>query len=267
MDALRPAAMAGTFYPADAAALEGELAALLGAVRPYSGHHRPKAIIAPHAGYVYSGAVAAHAYAALRTAAPVVTRVVLLGPAHRVPLRGLALPGARAFATPLGLAEIDDEAMARAQHMGIPQDPGAHAFEHSLEVQLPFLQHVLGGFTVLPLLVGHARADAVAETLDALWGGPETLIVVSSDLSHFLPYHEAQEADRQTAEAILALEGNLTPDQACGAHAVNGFLQTARRRALAPNLLDLRNSGDTAGDPGRVVGYGSFAFFEDAENV
>ncbi|MDA8383490.1 MAG: AmmeMemoRadiSam system protein B [Betaproteobacteria bacterium] len=267
MEALRPAAMAGTFYPGNTATLRGALAALLGEVQPCADARRPKAIIAPHAGYAYSGSVAARAYARLNAAAPAVTRVVLVGPAHRTPLRGLALPGARAFATPLGLVDVDGEAVAHAMRMGIPHDIGAHAFEHSLEVQLPFLQHALRGFTLVPLLVGLAGADEVAEILDALWGGPETLIVVSSDLSHFLPHDSAQKTDLQTAQAILALEGKLTPHQACGAYAVNGFLRIARRRALAPNLLDLHNSGETGGDPARVVGYGSFAFFEEQGNA
>jgi AmmeMemoRadiSam system protein A len=189
--------------------------------------------------------------------------VVLLGPAHRVALRGLALPGVARFDTPLGGIEIDAAAVARLR--GLPQvseSPRAHAAEHALEVHLPFLQATLGTFTLVPLVVGDATTAEVAEVLDVLWGGDETLIVVSTDLSHYLPYRAAQQADRATVDAMLALDPALEPTQACGARAVNGLLLTARRRALTPKLLDLRNSGDTAGDRDRVVGYGSLALYE-----
>jgi AmmeMemoRadiSam system protein B/AmmeMemoRadiSam system protein A len=250
------------FYPADAQALRRDVHAFLSSATGAAGPGPPKALIAPHAGYVYSGPIAARAYAKVAPLAGRVRRVVLLGPAHRVAVRGLALPGAARFATPLGEIDIDAAAVARLH--GLPQvseSPRAHAAEHALEVQLPFLQATLGTFTLVPLVVGDATPAEVAEVLDALWGGDETLIVVSTDLSHYLPYRVAQETDRVTVDAMLALDPALDPTQACGAMAVNGLLLAARRRGLTAMLLDLRNSGDTAGDRGRVVGYGSLALF------
>lgn len=225
----------------------------------------PKVIIVPHAGYVYSGPVAASAYARLRQAAHRIRRVVLLGPVHRVPIRGLALPEAQALATPLGVIPVDADAMHAIAHL--PQvgvSAAAHALEHSLEVQLPFLQRLLGDFSIVPLAVGDATPDEVAEVIDALWGGAETLIVISSDLSHYLSYATACDVDGATAQQILALgPGTLTHEQACGATPVNGLLAVARRRRLRSTLLDLRNSGDTAGPRDQVVGYSAFAFYED----
>jgi len=260
----RPAAVAGMFYAGDRSELARDLDALLGAApRPAPGAAVPKAIIAPHAGYIYSGPTAAAVYALVAPACERITRVVLLGPTHRVAVRGLALPEADVFATPLGPVPIDAEAV---ELLGpLPQvvvSAAAHAFEHSLEVHLPFLQTVLDSFRLVPLAIGSAEPTEVAEVLDMLWGGPETLIVVSSDLSHYLPYREAQGVDRRTADAILGLSTGILHDQACGATPVTGLNLAARRRGLAPRLVDLRNSGDTAGDRGRVVGYGAFAFFE-----
>jgi hypothetical protein len=256
------------FYPGDSRELAQSRAQLLGAVaHGNSGRAVPKALIAPHAGYVYSGPVAASVYALLAPARRVVTRVVLLGPTHRVAVRGIALPACQAFATPLGTVEIDAAAVETLRKM--PQmtiSATAHALEHSLEVHLPFLQTVLEHFTLVPLAVGQATAQEVAEVLDALWGGPETLIVVSSDLSHYLSYVDAQAVDRATAKAILGLAADLSHEQACGATPVAGLTQVARRRGLKPELIDLRNSGDTAGDRNRVVGYGSFAFYEEARD-
>jgi AmmeMemoRadiSam system protein B len=180
-----------------------------------------------------------------------------------VSVQGLALPGAEGFATPLGTVEVD--ASARTLLRRFPQvveSPEAHAWEHSLEVQLPFLQTVFDAFTLVPLAVGAASTEEVAEVLEAIWGGPETLIVVSSDLSHYLPYEVARQVDSATAQAILALRHDIDHEQACGATPVDGLLLTARRRGLKARLLDLRNSGDTAGDRARVVGYGAFAFTE-----
>lgn len=265
--ATRPAAVAGVFYPADAHTLRDTVRALMVAAPAVPARSTaPKALIAPHAGYVYSGPVAAHAYAQVAARAGRVRRVVLLGPAHRVALRGLALPGATRFETPLG--EVDIDAAAVAVLHGLPQvahSARAHAAEHSLEVHLPFLQSTLGAFTLVPLVVGDATAAQVAEVLDRLWGGEETLIVVSSDLSHYLPYAAAQQRDRATVDAMLRLDHSLEPAQACGAIAANGLLLAARRRGLTPALLDLRNSGDTAGDRSRVVGYASLAFYEGAD--
>jgi len=258
----RPAAVAGTFYPADPSALRGAVDRLLAAAAP-APRDAPavKALIVPHAGYVYSGPTAACAYARLVATAPAIRRVVLLGPAHRVPLRGLALPGVDQFATPLGKVAVDASGAALARRLPQVADSAlAHAGEHSLEVQLPFLQRVLGDFGLVPLVVGAATSESVAEVLDLLWGGPETLIVVSSDLSHYHPYREAQAMDRATADAILGLAPRLDHEEACGATPVNALLLAARRRSLVPALLDLRNSGDTAGDRRQVVGYASFGF-------
>jgi AmmeMemoRadiSam system protein B len=224
---------------------------------------QPKAVIVPHAGYVYSGAVAGSAYARLAAWRDTIRRVVLFGPTHRVPLRGLAVPSARAFATPLGDIAVDREAVAAALALpGVCESDAAHAFEHSLEVQLPFLQTVLGDFRIVPFAVGEATPKEVATVLRLLWGGPETLIVVSSDLSHYHRYVEACALDRATADAILALSPTLDHEQACGATPINGLLLCARERGMRPELLDLRNSGDTAGDKSRVVGYASFALAE-----
>jgi len=207
--------------------------------------------------------VAASAYALLQPVAAHIRRVVLLGPCHRVAVRGLALPGVDAFDTPLGRVRIDLDAVQ--QIAGLPQvtrSPQAHALEHSLEVHLPFLQSLLPDFALLPLAVGNASAEEVAGVLETLWGGDETLIVISSDLSHFLPYRLAREIDHDTAQSILRLAGPLSHEQACGGTPINGLLLCARRHGLTPHLLDLRNSGDTAGSRDRVVGYAAFAFTE-----
>jgi AmmeMemoRadiSam system protein B len=268
MAQIRPAAVAGTFYPGQTDVLRRDLQQMLTDASDHAVHRLPKAIIVPHAGYIYSGPIAAKAYARLKPFGGQIRRVVLLGPVHRVPVRGLALPGVDAFATPLGTVPIDQD--AASQIKGLPQvteSAAAHAWEHSLEVQLPFLQSVLGNFQLIPLAVGDATAEEVAGVLDALWGGDETLIVISSDLSHFLPYDAAKRIDRETAQAILDLRGPIDHEQACGGTPVNGLLVAAKRRHMKPELLDLRNSGDTAGDPDRVVGYGSFAFVEEDANV
>ncbi|MFN7088195.1 MAG: AmmeMemoRadiSam system protein B [Burkholderiales bacterium] len=266
---MRPAAVAGVFYPGSPAELAHEVAGLIAGVRRDRAHRSaPKAIIAPHAGYVYSGAVAASVYALLEPARTQIKRVVLLGPTHRVAVRGLALPEAQGFATPLGTVGIDAAVVAALR--GLPQitaSEAVHAREHSLEVHLPFLQTMLEDFALVPLAVGDAAPEEVAEVLDTLWGGPETLIVASSDLSHYLPYRQAQLIDKATAEAILGLSTAIGHEQACGATPVAGLTLVARRRGLQPQLVDLRNSGDTAGDKSRVVGYGAFAFYEGSANA
>ena len=265
MQTIRPAAVAGLFYPDAPGALGGAVRAYLAQAMPCAEPPPalPKAMIVPHAGYVYSGPVAASAYTRLAAGRSTIRRVVLLGPVHRVPIRGLALPVAQAFATPLGTVEVD--ATAAAEALRLPQvrtSEAAHALEHSLEVQLPFLQTVLDAFRIVPFAVGDASASEVAAVIDRLWGGPETLILLSSDLSHYHPYDQARAIDRGTAEEILALTAALDHEQACGATPINGFAVCARQRGLAPELLDLRNSGDTAGDKLRVVGYAAFAFTE-----
>lgn len=272
MNSVRPPAVAGTFYPAQGLLLAQDVQDFLtkAATKVAAGTAAegvPKAIIVPHAGYIYSGSTAALAYARLAPARHTIHRVVLLGPAHRVAVRGLALPGDDSLATPLGLIAVDQDAVAQLAHL--PQvvvSRVVHAQEHSLEVQLPFLQTVLDHFTLVPLVVGDASPQEVAEVLEVLWGGPETLLVISSDLSHFLPYPTAQQLDRQTVQAILDLRGPLNHQQACGGTPINGLLLAARQHALQPQLLGLCNSGDTAGDKGRVVGYTALTF-EEAHHV
>ena len=263
MHKVRSAAVAGAFYPAQQKILTQHVLALLASGQPPADARSPKALIVPHAGYIYSGATAALAYGRLLKVRDSIRRVVLLGPVHRVAVRGLALPDADFFATALGQIEIDQQACSAIA--ALPQvvvSAAAHAQEHSLEVHLPFLQTVLKDFKLLPLAVGDASAAEVAEVLEAIWGGEETLIVISSDLSHFLPYAQAQEIDRQTAQQVMNFQSAITHQQACGATPVNGLLLAAQRHGLRPELLGLCNSGDSAGDKARVVGYASFAFTE-----
>ena len=263
MQTYREPAVAGAFYPGQPEQLAANVGALLGAAAVCELATPPKALVVPHAGYIYSGPTAATAYACLADHAAQIRRVILLGPVHRVPVRGLALPGVDAFATPLGSIDLDGDAIAAIA--ALPQvvvSPAAHRFEHSLEVQLPFLQRVLGDFKLVPLAVGDASAQQVAEVLEKLWGGPETLVVISSDLSHFLSYRLAQQTDRGTVDAMLALLPLTSHEQACGATPVNGLLLAARKHHLQPHLLHLCNSGDTAGDRQRVVGYAALAFCE-----
>ena len=270
MHSIRQPAVAGVFYPAQALLLSRDVRALLDAAAPAdaSTHAPPKALVVPHAGYVYSGATAALAYARLAPLRSVIRRVVLLGPVHRVSVRGLALPGADVFATPLGQIEVDQDALASLKRLRqVVISPAAHALEHSLEVQLPFLQAVLEGFKLVPLAVGDATPAEVAQVLEVLWGGPETLIVISSDLSHFLPYDKAQAVDQKTVECIMDLSGNLSHEQACGGTPVNGLLLAARQHHLQPHLLGQCNSGDTAGDKNRVVGYAAIAFEQEPGHV
>jgi hypothetical protein len=261
---IRPPAVAGMFYTGEPQALASEVATMLAEARPTASPQlTPKALIVPHAGHIYSGPIAACAYALLAPAAKTIRRVVLFGPAHRVAVDGLALPAADAFATPLGIVPLDLAAMQAAQ--ALPQvsiNAAAHAMEHSLEVQLPFLQGVLDDFRLVPFVVGQTGGHEVAEVIDLLWGGPETLIVISSDLSHYLSYATARQKDQATAASILQMLPLTEFEQACGALPINGLIEVARRRGLTPTLLDLRNSGDTAGDRSRVVGYASFAFEE-----
>lgn len=257
---IRPPAVAGAFYAATAEALGRDVDRLLGAAH-CEVRGRLRALVVPHAGYVYSGPIAATAYALL-AAQPRPARVLLLGPAHHVPLRGMALPEARAFSTPLGEVPLDVAGADEAVRQGVVLSAAAHAKEHSLEVQLPFLQKVLGDFALIPLVVGRAEPDDVAAVIDAL-ATEDTMVLVSSDLSHFLPYAAARDVDRHTAKQILALdELSLDGHQACGADPLRGLLVWARQRKLAARQLDLRSSGDTAGDKARVVGYGAFAFEE-----
>lgn len=259
MHTIRQPAVAGMFYPDDAQELHQQVQELLSVA--HAEGPLPKALIVPHAGYIYSGPVAASAYAQLRTLRDRIRRVVLLGPAHRIAFRGLAASSADVFRSPLGDVPLDTDALAVLREL--PQVrvlDAAHAQEHSLEVQLPFLQETLGDFRLLPLVVGEATYAEVAEVLETVWGGPETLILISSDLSHYHDYATAQRMDRATSEAIERLQPeHIDHDQACGRTPVGGLLLVARKHGLHATLLDLRNSGDTAGPRDRVVGYGAYA--------
>ena|SRR5580692_124727 len=256
---IRPPAVAGSFYPGDAERLARTVDELVAVARPAP---PAKVLVAPHAGYVFSGPIAGAAYRLVLGSAKV-RRVLLLGPAHFAHVPGLALPDTDALETPLGAVPVDRGAVEALRPLRqVTQDAGAHAREHALEVQLPFLQRTLGAFAVVPLLVGRSGPAAVAEVLDTLWGGPETLVVISTDLSHYLPYAEAARMDRETADRVLALGPPLEPPRACGAAPLNGLLHAAKARGLTAELLDLRSSGDTAGPREGVVGYGAFALRE-----
>lgn len=259
MATARPSAVAGQFYSADTRYLAENIEQLLSTVQ--APELSPKALIVPHAGYNYSGVIAASAYTTLRPIAERIRRVILLGPAHRVAVRGLALPNVDAFSTPLGQVRVDTAAAIKIAHL--PQvivSVHAHALEHSLEVQMPFLQTVLADFSILPLVVGIASVEEIFEVLDCLWGDEETMIIVSSDLSHYLPYAISQREDNKTAASILRLHPSIDDEHACGALPINGLIVAAHKYQLTPHLLDLRNSGDTAGSRDQVVGYGAFAF-------
>ena len=263
MTQIREPAVAGQFYPAGNGELENTVRAMLSGV-PGSPESAPKAMIVPHAGYIYSGPVAATAYARLQPYHDESTRVVLLGPSHRIPLDGLAVSGADAFRTPLGVVPLDRQVIARLEHPAVVLSDAPHQFEHSLEVQLPFLQVTLEAFCIVPLLVGEARDRDVAEVIDALWVGADTLVVVSSDLSHYLPYRAARSRDALTCRAVEQLDGpRIGHGDACGAAPLRGLLRVARQRGLRAETLDLRNSGDTAGNHDRVVGYGAWSIVEE----
>jgi len=257
----RPAAVAGLFYPDDPSVLTHQLDQLLDEAQPVE--IIPKAIIVPHAGYVYSGAIAASAYRSLIPMADQITRVILLGPCHRVPVIGMAISRAENFITPLGPVKIDQDAARLAltlPHVFVMEE--AHSQEHSLEVQLPFLQRVLHEFQVLPIVVGEASTKEVSELLQLLWGGPETLIAVSSDLSHYHNYETACQLDQRTTHLIESLDyQQIHYDDACGRNPVKGLLYTAIQQKLKIKTVDLRNSGDTAGSKDRVVGYGAYLLY------
>lgn len=266
MTAIRKPAVAGAFYPGDANVLRREVQSHLSNATTPPGKSVPKAIIAPHAGYRFSGDIAGNAYTLLKPAAESISRVVLLGPCHRVAVRGLALSGADYFETPLGRVEIDKAAEAAIMDMAqVSTFAPTHAQEHSLEVHIPFLQEVLEDFKLVPIVVGETPAAAVAEVLEKLWGGPETLIVISSDLSHFLDYDAAKQIDQRTCNAIEHLDpAKIERNGACGRFPVGGLLHYAKQHGMTVETLDVRNSGDTAGNKDRVVGYGSWAFYENA---
>lgn len=258
MSGMREPAVAGRFYPASAEALRTAVQSYLRTAR--AAEAVPKGIIAPHAGYVYSGPIAGTAHAALRAVRDRIERVILFGPSHFVRVPGLAVPSSDTFATPLGRVPIDVEAVKRA--LALPQvtvNDAAHAREHSLEVHVPFLQEMLGDFKLVPFAVGDATPGQVAQVMELLWGGPETFFVVSSDLSHFHDHDTAARVDAQTSRLIESLRfDDLTGERCCGFKAIGGLLQAARNRGMHARTLDLRNSGDTAGPLDRVVGYGAY---------
>jgi len=281
---VRPPAVAGQFYPDD----PGELEAMVRAFLEEGGENRdgaaeragrsdasggrtglplghPVALVAPHAGYIYSGPIAGSAYARVAPQRGVVRRVVILGPSHYVAFRGLALPESESFLTPLGEHPLDADGVAALESdPAVGRSERAHAKEHSLEVHLPFLRVALGPIPILPMVTGEVAPREIADALERVWDA-STLVVVSSDLSHYLPYDRARQADRHTATAVEELRGEaLGPHDACGATALRGLLEAARRRGLVARCLDLRNSGDTAGSRSRVVGYGAFGFWVPA---
>jgi AmmeMemoRadiSam system protein B len=270
----REPAVAGMFYPDEPKALQEQVDGLLSTTNGPT--LIPKALIVPHAGYIYSGAIAASAYQLLKPIAHRLSRVVLLGPSHHVPLNGLAAPSATTFCTPLGDIPVDHNGIAALLKLSLINiRDEAHQFEHSLEVQLPFLQQILGEFLLLPLVVGNAKPEQVAEVLRCTWGGDETLVVISSDLSHYHPYQEAQRLDQETTTMIEQLDGRITGSQACGCNAINGLLRLANNERMSIKTIDLKNSWDSitssytnensvkknAEDRDRVVGYGAYAIY------
>lgn len=261
MTSTRVPAVAGSFYPSDARQLHTLLLSLLHEVPPVSGGC-PKAIIVPHAGYIYSGAIAAHAYARVALGRDTIRRVVLLGPSHRVGFHGMALSRADFFISPLGAIPVDRPAVDKILALpGVQYFDKGHALEHSLEVQLPFLQEVLADFSIVPIVVGDAPAEGVARVIEELWGGAETLIVISSDLSHYQDYVAAREQDSATSQAIKDLQPEaIAYHDACGRLPVNGLLLVAKKFGLTVTCYDLRSSGDTSGERERVVGYGAYGF-------
>ncbi len=258
---IRQPAVAGIFYPDDPRRLTRDLAALLESAAPAAVDPASiKALVVPHAGYVFSGPVAATAYRLLVSRRHQIGRVILLGPSHRVAFQGLALPTVSEFQTPLGTIPLDLDALQCIEGLpGVSRRDDAHDREHSLEVQLPFLQTVLSAFRLVPMVVGDADQETVTGVLDRLWGDRETLIVISSDLSHYLPYEKARRVDSRTSRLIEQQLDAITGEQACGCRPLNGLLRASKRRGLQVKTLDLRNSGDTAGSAEQVVGYGSFA--------
>ena len=260
----RPTAVAGLFYPDNPDVLHDMVSQQLARAVLTPERHIPKAIIAPHAGFIYSGEIAASVYQYLKPIRQIIKHVVIIGPSHRVGFNGLALSSADYFETPLGDIPLDQESQAKLLHIdGVHVFDQAHAAEHSVEVQLPFLQQVLDDFSIIPIVAGNASPELVAQVIETLWGGSETLIVISSDLSHFHDYQTAQQLDNATSQAIIKLDFDaIHSDNACGCIGVNGLLKFAQQHTLTPSIIDLRNSGDTAGSKDSVVGYGAYLFEE-----
>lgn len=263
MKTIRYPAVAGLFYPSDAEVLKDEICFFLNQIINSSHNNLPKALIVPHAGYKYSGSVAGSAYSLLAKFPKKITSVILAGPSHRVRFDGIAIPDYLSYATPLGTIPIDHEKIQTILSSSqVIRFNEAHDQEHCIEVQLPFLQSVLGQFSLIPLVVGHTESNRVSDVLNALWNGPETLIIISSDLSHYHEYKTAVFMDQATSVAIENLQPELiTKEQACGFIPLAGLLHSAKKRGMSAKTLNLRNSGDTTGEKNSVVGYGAYAFF------
>ena len=261
MEKIRPTAVAGLFYPMDTYELAELVTNELVQATPKPRHH-PVAIIVPHAGYIYSGAVAASVFKTIQTLQSIIKRVVLIGPSHRVDFQGLALSSADVFNTPLGSIRVDKQAQEKLLTISdIILFDQAHADEHCLEVQLPFLQHVIDDFSIIPIVTGKASPELVSQAIETLWDGNETLVVISSDLSHYHDYLTAQQLDESTSQAIVNLDYSAVHSaNACGHVAINGLLLFAQQHHLKASIVDVRNSGDTAGDKSSVVGYGAYLF-------
>lgn len=262
MNKIRQPAVAGLFYPADPGRLREMANEFLETAVPPATPLNPKAIIAPHAGYIYSGPIAGSAFKPWQGQMDNVTRILLIGPAHTMAITGLAGVSASAMRTPLGDVLVDEEGMKMLRPLPQVQiHDGAHSREHCLEVMLPFLQLIAPQAKIVPLVVGQGHGREVAEVLQILWGGPETRIVISSDLSHYYDYHTAKKLDAATAQAVETLQPEeLSSESACGRIPIQGLLYQARAHHLNAHTVDLRNSGDTAGSHDRVVGYGAFLF-------
>jgi len=256
---VRLPAVAGQFYTDNAEVLSDQIRQFL-LEAPAASPKAPKAIIAPHAGYIYSGPVAATAYKTLQPVADKINRVVIMSPAHRYGFRGISWSTAEYFRTPLGDLKVDHRAIESLKQLTfVANIEQAFEGEHALEVHLPFLQSVLNDFEIVPFIVGMATPEQVAKVLETLWGDEETLIVISSDLSHFHDYQTARQRDHKTSQLIEALDyQHIHGEDACGVYPLSGLLLAAKRKNLHATLLDLRNSGDTAGSHDSVVGYGAY---------
>lgn len=259
---VRLPAVAGTFYPADPDELRHDVDSYIQHADLSQSVDPPKAIVAPHAGYAYSGPIAGSAYARLKSQRETIARVVMLSPTHRVGFQGIATPGASAFRTPLGDIPVDRASIKKISTLPfVIEFDQAHEDEHGLEVHLPFLQETFRDFSIVPLVVGNSTSEEVAVVLEILWGGPETLILISSDLSHYLPYNEAVRLDKKTSHAIERLNPHaIGTNQACGRLPLHGLLIEAAKHKMKASTVDLRNSGDTAGRKDQVVGYGAYVF-------
>lgn len=266
MQKTRPAAVAGMFYPSVPSVLADMVDTDLAQVSRPLEPHIAKALIVPHAGYIYSGPIAASAYQYLSPIRQKIKRVVIIGPSHRVAFHGVALSSADYFETPLGVIPVDKKAQAKLNDIdGVHVLDSAHEAEHSLEVQLPFLQQVLDDFSIVPIVAGDASPELIDDVISTLWGGPETVFIISSDLSHYHDYQTARQLDRSTSQDIIDLDYRAVhSNNACGCVGIRGLLKFAHHHPLKPSLIDLRNSGDTAGSKDSVVGYGAYLFEEVA---